>query len=126
MTTSVDLLLGGKCHGKKTCPSNSVLLKLNRLQLVGTRIRPTIPRLRGGLLDSMSNSNLSPLTEDMCRHLLHSTGDPCRPDQGASDQDLGMSAGLNRHGAQADSQGTRAHTVRLKTYALIVTCTKKS
>lgn len=87
MTTSVDLLLEGKCHGKKTCPSNLVLLKLNRLQLVGTRIRPTIPRLRGGLLDTVSNSNLSPLTEDTLAPATQYEGGTLvitwGPDQGA-------------------------------------------
>lgn len=43
MTASVGLSLGGRCHGKKTRLSDFVLLKLRRLQLVGTGTRLTIP-----------------------------------------------------------------------------------
>lgn len=37
---------------RKYAPSNLVLLKLNRLQLVGTRILPPTPQLRVPLLDT--------------------------------------------------------------------------
>lgn len=46
---------------RKSAPSHSVLLKLHRVQLAGTRILPTTPPLGAALLHIGVNSNLSPL-----------------------------------------------------------------
>lgn len=46
---------------RKYPPSNLVLCKLTRLQVVGTRILPSTPQLRVASLDPGSKSNVSPL-----------------------------------------------------------------
>lgn len=70
------------------------------------------PWLGGGLLGTVSDS-----TDDIRWHLLHGMGPPVitgGPEQGAPDRDPGMSARPNGHGAQGDSRGARASTVRLR------------